>query len=179
VTRQSSRRQLLRDSLALAGLGLLSGCELTRLPWQAAKVHRIGFLAVGSREGRAHLIEGLLKGLREHDYVVGENIVIEYRFSEDRDDRLPALAAELVDLKVDLIVASGTPASFAAKQATSTISLVMGALAANPVETGLVASLARPGGNVTGMTSMASQLSGKRLELLKEIVPDLARVAVF
>jgi putative ABC transport system substrate-binding protein len=103
---------------------------------------------------------------------------IEYRFSDDRDDRLPELAAELVDLKVKLILASGTPASFAAKQATSTISIVS-VSAANPVETGLIASLARPGGNVTGMSMMSSQLGGKRLELLKAIVPGLGQVAVF
>jgi putative ABC transport system substrate-binding protein len=176
-TRRHSRRQVLQGSLALAGFSLLSGCE--RTGQQAAKVPRIGFLAVGSREGRAFMIEGFLQGLREHGYVEGQNIVIEYRFSENRNDRLPELAAELVALKVALIVASGTPASFAAKQATSTIPIVMGGLAANPIETGLVASLARPGGNVTGMSLMSSQLSGKRLELLKEIVPELARVAVF
>jgi putative ABC transport system substrate-binding protein len=125
------------------------------------------------------LIDGFLQGLRERGYVEGQNIIIEYRFSEDRNDRLPELAAELVNLKVELIVASGTPASFAAKKATSTIPIVMGNLAADPVETGLVASLAHPGGNVTGMSSMTSQLGGKRLALLKEIVPGLARVAVF
>jgi len=174
--RRDSRRQFLQCSLALAGISLLSGCEKSPSP---ATVPRIGFLAVGSRDGRAFLIEGLLQGLREHGYVEGQNIVIEYRFSEDRNDRLPALAAELVNLKVELIVASGTPASFAAKEATSTIPIVMGGISANPVETGLVASLARPGGNVTGMSMMSSQLSGKRLELLKAIVPGLERVAVF
>jgi ABC-type uncharacterized transport system substrate-binding protein len=172
-----SRRQLLQGSMALAGFSLLSGCEM---PGQrAAKVRRIGFLAVGSREGRAFLIEGLLQGLREHGYVEGQNIVIEYRFSEGRNDRLPDLAAELVARKVELILASGSPASFAAKQATSTIPIVMGSLNADPVETGLIASLARPGGNITGITEMAPQLSGKRLQLLKEIVPGLSRVAVF
>jgi len=172
-----SRRQFLRGSLALAGISLLLGCE--RPGPQAPKVPRVGFLAVGSREGRAFLIEGFLQGLREHGYVVGQNLVIDYRFSEDRHERLPELAAELVHLQVDLILASGTPASFAAKQATSTIPIVMGSLAADPVETGLVASLARPGGNITGMREMAAQLGGKRLELLKETVPGLSRVAVF
>jgi len=173
-----SRRQLLQGSLTLAGISLLSGCEMPGQ--QAAKVPRIGYLAVGSREGfRALLIEGFRQGLREHGYVEGQNIAIEYRFSEDKNDRLPALAAELVALKVKLILASGTPASFAAKQATSTIPIVMGGLAANPVDTGLVASLARPGGNITGMSMMTSQLAGKRLELLKKIVPGLSRVAVF
>jgi putative ABC transport system substrate-binding protein len=175
--RSHSRRQFLQGSVVLAGFSLLSGREVGGQ--QAAKVPRIGFLAVGSREGRAFLIEGFLQGLREHGYVEGQNIVIEYRFSEDRNDRLPALAAELVAMKVRLILASGTPASFAAKQATSTIPIVMGGIAADPVETGLVASLARPGGNITGMSMMTSQLGGKRLELLKRTVPALARVAVF
>jgi len=172
-----SRRQLLQGGVVAAGFSLVSGREVAGQP--AANAPRIGFLAVGSREGfRTVLIEGLLRGLRERGYIEGQNIVIEYRFSEDRNDRLPALAAELVALKVKLIVASGTPASFAAKQATSTIPIVMGALAANPVETGLVASLARPGGNITGMTMMISDLGGKRLELLKAIVPGLSLVAV-
>ena len=174
--RRDSRRQFLQCSLALVGISLLSGCEKSPSP---SKVPRIGFLAVGSREGRGFLIEGLLQGLREQGYVEGQNIVIEYRFSNDRNDRLPELAAELINLKVELIVASGTPASFAAKQATSTIPIVLAGLAANPVETGLIASLARPGGNVTGMSMMSSQLGGKRLELLKAIVPGLTLVAVF
>jgi putative tryptophan/tyrosine transport system substrate-binding protein len=171
------RRQLLQVGLALVGIGLLPGWEAPELA--AEKVPRIGFLAVGSREGRAFVIEGFLQGLREHGYVVGQSIVIEYRFSEGQNDRLPGLAAELVNLKVDLILASGSPASFAAKQATSTIPIVMGSLAADPVETGLIVSLARPGGNITGMTEMAAQLGGKRLELLKQTVPSLSRVAVF
>jgi putative ABC transport system substrate-binding protein len=125
------------------------------------------------------VIEGFLLGLRERGYVEGQNIVIEYRFSEGRNDRLPELAAELVNLKVKLILASGSPASFAAKEATRTIPIVMGSLAANPVETGLIASLARPGGNITGMTEMASELGAKRLQLLTQTVPGLSRVAVF
>jgi len=175
--RSHSRRQFLQGSVVLAGFSLLPGREAGGQ--QAAKVPRIGFLAVGSREGRAFLIEGFLQGLREHGYVEGQNIAIEYRFSEDRNDRLPALAAELVAMKVQLILASGTPASFAAKQATSTIPIVMGGIAADPIETGLVASLARPGGNITGMSMMTSPLGGKRLELLKRTVPGLTRVAVF
>src|SRR6266511_1221480 len=144
--KRQSRRQFLQGSLALAGISLLSGCGMPPLPGQqAAKVPRIGFLAVGSREGRAFLIEGFLQGLREHGYTEGQNILIEYRFSEDRDERLPQLAAELVDLKVVLILASGAPASFAAKRATGTIPIVMGGIATDPVETGLVASLAHPG----------------------------------
>jgi len=168
-----SRRRLLQGALALALSSFLSGCE------KPGKAPRIGFLAVGSREGRAFVIEGFLLGLRERGYVEGQNIVIEYRFSEGRNDRLPELAAELVNLKVKLILASGSPASFAAKEATRTIPIVMGSLAANPVETGLIASLARPGGNITGMTEMASELGAKRLQLLTQTVPDLSRVAVF
>jgi putative tryptophan/tyrosine transport system substrate-binding protein len=177
---RQSRRQLLQTGLAFAGLGLLSGCGALSLPGQQpTKIPRIGFLATGSREGRAFLVEGFLQGLREHGYEEGRDILIEYRFSDDQDERLPALAAELVGLKVDLILASGTPASLAAQQATSSIPIVMGSLAANPVETGFITSLARPGGNITGMTSMTSQLSGKQLELLKATVPGLSRVAVF
>jgi len=163
--------------VALIAISLLCGCDT---PGQhAAKVPRIGFLAVGSREGRAFLIEGFLQGLREHGYVEGRNILIEYRFSDGRNERLPNLAVELVTLKVDLILASGSPASLAASQATRTIPIVMGSLAADPIETGLIVSLARPGGNITGMTEMAAQLGGKRLELLKQVVPTLSRVAVF
>ena len=106
--RLHSRRQLLQGSLALAGIGILSGCEMPGQP--ATKARRIGFLAVGSREGRAFMIDGFLQGLRERGYVEGQNIVIEYRFSDDRNDRLPELAAELVGLKVEVILASGTPA---------------------------------------------------------------------
>src|SRR5262245_7953291 len=168
---------LVRVVVALIVISLLCGCEM---PGQrAAKVPRIGFLAVGSREGRAFVIEGFLLGLREQGYVEGRNIAIEYRFSEGRNERLPELAGELIAAKVDLIVASGSPASFAASQATRTIPIVMGSLAADPIETGLIASLARPGGNITGMTEMAAQLGAKRLELLAEIVPGISRVAVF
>jgi putative ABC transport system substrate-binding protein len=167
------RRRLLQCGLALAVLSLLSGCE------KPAKEPRIGFLAVGSREGRAFLIEGFLQGLREHGYVEGRNIVVEYRFSADRNDRLPDLAAELIALKVDLIIASGSPASFAAKKATDTIPIVMPSLNADPVATGLITSLARPGGNITGITEMAPQLAGKRLQLLQDTLPTLSRVAVF
>jgi putative ABC transport system substrate-binding protein len=177
VVHHHSRRQLLQGGVILTGFSLVSVCRVAGQ--QTAKVPRIGFLAVGSREGRAFMIEGFLRGLREQGYVEGQNIVIEYRFSGDRNDRLPALAAELVAMKVQLILASGTPASFAAREATSTIPIVMGGIAADPVETGLVASLARPGGNITGMSMMTAPLGGKRLELLKRTVPGLARVAVF
>ena len=174
---EHSRRQFLRGGAAVAAFSLLPPHEVDAQ--SAGRIPRIGFLAVGSRQGRAFMIEGFRQGLRERGYVEGQNLTIEYRFSEDRNDRLPALAAELVALKVQLIVASGTPASFAARDATSTIPIVMGGIAADPVATGLIASLARPGGNITGMTMMSPQLSGKRLEILKETVPRLTRVAVF
>jgi ABC-type uncharacterized transport system substrate-binding protein len=124
MRRRDGRRRLLWGGLVLAGLGLVSGCEVT--DQRTATVPRIGFLAVGTRDGRAFVIDGLLQGLREHGYVEGQSIVIEYRFSEGRNDRLPELAAELVNLKVALIVASGSPASFAAKRATDTIPIVRG-----------------------------------------------------
>jgi putative tryptophan/tyrosine transport system substrate-binding protein len=174
------RRCFLQGGLALTGLTMLSGCGVLPLAsHQAARVPRIGFLAVGTREGRAPQIAGLLQGLRDLGYEEGKTLQIEYRFSEDRNERLPELAAELVALRVDLIVASGSPASFAARDATTTIPIVMGSLAADPVETGLIQSLAHPGGNITGMTEMTSQLSVKWLELLKEVVPGLTRVAAF
>jgi putative ABC transport system substrate-binding protein len=119
----------------------------------------------------------LLQGLRDLGYVEGQNLVFEWRYSEGKAERLPSLAAELARLNVDLIVAISTPAALAAKHATQTIPIVM-VYVADPVATGLVASLARPGGNLTGGSDMATELSAKRLELLKEAVPTLSRVAV-
>src|SRR5215212_10057574 len=146
--RRQTRRELLHGTLALASLSVCSGCGIPSLLWsQTARIPRIGYLAVGTREGvRAATVQGFLGGLGEHGYDEGRNILIEYRFSGDRNELLPALAAELVDLEVDLIVAAGTPASVAAKQSTGTIPIVMGALASHPVELGFVASLNRPGG---------------------------------
>jgi putative ABC transport system substrate-binding protein len=123
-------------------------------------------------------IEAFRQGLRELGYVEGKNIVIEWRSTEDKPDRLPALATELVSLKVDVIVTGGPSATRAAKGATSTIPIVM-STDPDPVANGFVASLARPGGNITGLATLAPELSGKRLELLKETVPKLSRVAVF
>jgi putative tryptophan/tyrosine transport system substrate-binding protein len=171
------RRDLLRGSLALAGLGLLSGCGMLPSPGEPRAIARtIGFLATGPREGRAHLIAAFLEGLRERDFVEGRHFAMVYRFAA-RGDEFPRLAADLVELKVDVILASGTPASIAAKHSTTTIPIVMGG-SGDPVATGLVASHARPGGNVTGMSLLSPQVMGKRLELLKEVVPGLARVAV-
>ena len=142
---------------------------------QPTKMPRIGFLGGTSPNERS---EAFRQGLRELGYLEGKNIVIEWRHHEGKLDRLPALAAELVRLKVDIIITVGAPAARAAKEATVTIPIVMMQVG-DPVGSGFVASLARPGGNITGLSSLAPELSGKRLELLKEIVPRLARVAVF
>ena len=146
---------------------------------QPGKVHRIGFLGTASASDFAYarLIESFRQGLRDLGYEEGKNIVIEYRWAEGRAERLPDLAAELVRLKVDVIVSHGTPGPLAAKHATSTIPIVMTS-AGDPVGSGLVASLARPGGNVTGLNLLAPELGGKRLQLLKEVVPGVSRVAV-
>jgi putative ABC transport system substrate-binding protein len=161
----------------MAGLGLLSGCGIS-VPFsrRPAKMPVVGFLALGTYEARAPLIEGFRQGLRNLGYDEGHTIAIEYRFAES-GDQLADRAAELVGLKVDVILASGTPASVAAKNATSTIPIVMGS-GGDPVATGLVASLARPGGNITGMSLIVPQVSGKRLELLKAVLPGLGRVGV-
>ncbi len=144
---------------------------------QPAKIPRIGYLEAVSPSIGAVRSEAFRQGLRELGYVEGKNIVTEYRYAEGKRDRLPALAAELVRLKVDVIVTAGASATRAAKKATSTIPIVM-AQDSDPVGKGIVASLARPGGNITGLSTLAPEISGKQLELLKEIVPKLSRVAV-
>jgi putative ABC transport system substrate-binding protein len=140
------------------------------------KVYRIGYLAVNPPP--AHLWDALLDGLREHGYSEGRNLVFERRFSEGHAERFPELATELVRLRVDCILVPTTPAALAAKYATQTIPIVIWA-AIDPVGAGLVASLARPGGNITGLSTQSAELEGKRLELLKEVVPQVSRVAVF
>jgi putative ABC transport system substrate-binding protein len=161
-------------------LGILAlGIPLTPLTTAAqpsANVPRIGYLFPGPR-GFWLSIEAFQRGLRELNYVEGQNIAIEYRFAEGNPEQLPELAAELVRMRVDVIVADGTQAALAAKHATTTIPIVMRGVT-DPVQSGLVTSLARPGGNITGATTLAADLSGKRLELLKEIVPNLSRIAV-
>jgi len=152
---------------------------------QAGKVHRIGFLSPSSRSDPERLaspfgergLAAFRQGLRDLGYVEGQNIAIEYRWAEGRFERLPDLAAELVRLKVDVIVSVVTQATLAAKNATGTIPIVLVA-AGDPLGSGLVANLARPGGNVTGPSSMYGDLAGKQLELLKETVPKVSRVAV-
>ncbi|MBI3374115.1 MAG: ABC transporter substrate-binding protein [Betaproteobacteria bacterium] len=143
----------------------------------AAKMHRIGFLGPTSAAGIEKRLEGLRVGLREFGYVEGKNLVVEFRWAEGKYDRLPELAAELVRLKVELIVTHATPGSRAAKQATTTIPIVI-ATVGDAVATGLVASLARPGGNITGLSDFNAGLITKRLQLLREIVPSASCLAV-
>ena len=146
---------------------------------QAKKVPRIGYLSSSDAASESNRFEAIRLALRELGYIEGQNIATEYRYAEGKQDRLPGLAAELVRLKVDIIViAGGTIPIRAAKNATKTIPIVMSGGGADPVEAGLVESLARPGGNVTGITNISGELGGKRLELLKEAVPKVARVAV-
>ena len=163
----------------LAGTGaVLLAAPLAADAQQAGKVPRIGFLSLTSPSDRPPLLDAFRQGLRELGWVEGQNIVIDYRYAEGRVDRLPDLAAELVRLKVDLIVSWGTQGVTAAKNATETIPIVMIAVR-DPVGTGLMASLARPGGNVTGVSGYAGlEIVAKQLELLKETVPKIRRVAI-
>jgi putative ABC transport system substrate-binding protein len=154
-------------------LGLCGSAEAQ----QPTKIPRIGFLNAVSPSAVSVRIEAFRQGLRELGYVEGKNMVIEYRYAEGKLDRLPALAAELVRLKVDIIVSAGPQSTRAAKEATVTIPIVMG-FDNDPVGSGLVASLARPGGNITGLSTLSPEISGKQLELLKEMVPKLSRVAL-
>jgi putative ABC transport system substrate-binding protein len=142
---------------------------------QPARIHRIGILSISGSVFPAR-VEAFRRRLRELGYIEGQNIVFEYRYAEGKQDRYPELAAELVRLKVDVLVTAGTPAARAAKNATATIPIVF-AGASDPVGTGIVSSLAQPGGNITGLSLMAPDLDGKRLELLKEAFPKVARVA--
>jgi putative ABC transport system substrate-binding protein len=167
-----------RKITGLALTALLFALSVSAQAQQQTKFSRIGFLSANSLEAMSARTEAFRQGLRERGYVEEKNIVIEWRYAEGKLDRLPALASELVRLKVDVIVTEGTTATRFAKEATSTIPIVMGQ-DPDPVGTGFVASLARPGGNITGLSRLAPELSGKQLELLKESVPKLFRVAVF
>jgi putative tryptophan/tyrosine transport system substrate-binding protein len=146
---------------------------------QPKKVSRLGYLSNTDAATDSPRADGIRLALRELGYIEGQNIAIEYRYAEGKNDRLPELAADLVHLKVDIIVvAAGDVAIQAAKNATKTIPIVLGGTGSDPVRAGFVESLARPGGNVTGVTRLSRALGGKRLELLKEAVPKLSRVAV-
>jgi ABC-type uncharacterized transport system substrate-binding protein len=144
---------------------------------QQRKVFRIGFLDNSTASGSAVFLQAFRQELSKLGWIEGKNISIEYRFAEHKQERLPELAADLVRLKVDLIVVSGIPSAFAAKKATTTIPIVM-TTGGNPVGQGLVASLARPGGNVTGLATLSPELITKRLEILKDAIPKLARVGL-
>jgi putative ABC transport system substrate-binding protein len=157
--------------------GSLLAAPLAAAAQPAGKVWRIGYLDQGSSARSTLYADGLRQGLRDLGWVEGRNIAVEVRFAEGKTDLLPALAAELVRLKVDLIVTSTTPAALAAKQATTTIPIVIG-FAADPVGSGIVASLARPGGNITGWTHSGLELRAKYLEFLKEAVPEATRFGV-
>ena len=164
-----------REFIGLVG-GAAVGWPVAANAQQAAKVARIGYLSP-NLAASPHLRDAFLQGLRDLGYVEGRNLVIEYRDAEDKLERFPALAAELVALKVDVLVAPTTPAALAAKQVTRTIPIVFPA-ASDPVTSGLVTSFARPGGNVTGLSFFSPELVGKCLELLKQAVPGVSRVAV-
>ena len=173
-----SRRHFLQGSLALAGSGFLAGCGLaSALVPQRSKPPRYGYLSLSALKNLPTRTEAFQEGLRELGYVEGQNIIGEYRFA-DQLEQLPDLVRELVNQPVDTIVAVGTPAIQAARGGTSTIPIIM-AWSGDPVRIGVVNSLAHPGGNVTGLSSLAPQVSARRLQLLKEAVPGLSRVAVF
>jgi putative ABC transport system substrate-binding protein len=177
--RQKHGRELIRKKFfGLALCAMLLALSLSAAAQQPTKVPRIGFLLAVPPSTISARIEAFRQGLRALGYVEGKNIVIEWRSSEGKADRLPALAAELVRLNVDVIVSGGPPPTRVAKQATATIPIVMG-YDDDPIGSGFVESLARPGGNITGLATLAAQISGKQIELLKEIVPKLSRVAVF
>jgi putative tryptophan/tyrosine transport system substrate-binding protein len=164
----------------LAGAATTLALPLAAEAQEAGKVYRIGILygVTGFDPSADPTERALVEGLREHGYVIGQNLVIELRSAYGQWERLPELAAELVRIPVDLILVPGQRQARVAKEATATIPIVFGALYGDPVQMGLVGSLARPGGNVTGTTAVSSLLGGKRLELLKETLPKLARVAV-
>ena len=144
---------------------------------QTGKLYSIGFLTAGTSGAGTPYLPAFVDGLRQFGRIEGKNVVIEYRFAENRVERLPELVTELIRLKVDVIVAAGTLAPLAARQATTTIPIVMTS-GGDPLGSGLVASLAQPGGNVTGLSLMVSDIAGKRIELLKELLPRTSRVAV-
>jgi len=162
--------------VAALALGMLAA-PLAVGAQQARQVARVGYLGATAAGASPHVVEAFRQSLREQGYVEGQNLAIEFRWAEGRADRFPALAAELVSLAVDVIFAPTTPAALAAKDATTTIPIVF-VLVGDPVGTGLVQSLARPGGTITGTALLSPEVNEKRLELLKETVPGLSRVAV-
>jgi ABC-type uncharacterized transport system substrate-binding protein len=176
VNNLKSKIRNLKWAGLLALLFLLAGWAGIADAQQAKKIPLVGFLVPGSHSSYSARIEAFRQSLRDLGYIEGQNIIIEYRYAEGKFDRLPDLASEMVQLKVNVIVTGDTPAIQAVKNTTSTIPIVMGNVA-DAVASGLVASLARPGGNITGLTTLAPDLDGKRLELVKEILAKGARVA--
>ena len=166
-----------REFLALLGGAGIAASDPARAQ-PAGKVRRIGFMGNSTETLEANLVAPFRKALRDLGYVEGRDIVIEYRWAEGDYERFPALVAELIAANVDVIVTAGTPAALAVKKATNTVPLVMVAVG-DPVGTGIVPNLARPGGNITGLSSIAPDLEGKRLGLLREVVPNLSHVAFF
>src|SRR5712671_879911 len=163
-----------REFITLLG-GAVSLPLAARAQQPAGRVYRVGYLSIGSREQTLHFIKAFEDGLRSLGYRVGENVTIEYRFANGEMERLPANVADVVRLGVDIIVATSNPITVAAMKATTTIPIVM-TVSVDPVSTGLIASLARPGGNVTGFAvDTGSEIFGKRFELLKETLPNLSR----
>jgi putative tryptophan/tyrosine transport system substrate-binding protein len=158
--------------------GIVAAWPLAARAQQPAKIPRIGFLGNSTATMEANLIGPLRDGLRELGYEEGRNVIIEFRWADGKYDQFPALVAELLAAKVDVIITAGTPATLAIKKATSTVPLVFIAVG-DPVGTGVVPNLGRPGGNITGLSSIAPDLEGKRLELLREVVPKLSHVAFF
>jgi putative tryptophan/tyrosine transport system substrate-binding protein len=168
----------MRNKILYLGLGaMLFALCVPAQAQQPKKVLRIGYLSSGSPSTNLGDLQAFLQGLRELGYVEGKNVLIEYKWAEGKFERTPEMAEELVRLKVDIIIAPNSAIARAAKKATTTIPIVM-ANAGNPFGEGLVANLAHPGGNVTGLTNLSQELSGKRLELLKQIFPTLVRAAV-
>jgi putative tryptophan/tyrosine transport system substrate-binding protein len=177
MTKESLGLTLSPLLLALCSVNaLLFALSIPATAQQAVKVPRIGYLSAGFSSPKPARTEAFRQGLRDLGYVEGQNILIEYRYAEGKLGRLPGLAAELLRLNVDLIFAYSTPAARVVKEATTTIPVVT--VSADPVRNGFVASLARPGGNITGLANLTPELAGKRLELLKEVVPKISRVAV-
>lgn len=166
----------LRLGVLVVALGVLAASAAAHAQ-PTGKVPRIGFLGNSTEALEANLIGPFREGLREHGYVDGRSAVIEYRWAEGKYDRFPTLIAQLIDAKVDVIVTAGTPATLALKKATASIPVVMIAVG-DPVGNGIVPSLSHPGGNITGLTSIAQELEGKRLELLREVVPGVSHVGV-
>jgi putative ABC transport system substrate-binding protein len=164
-----------RQFMALIGAGV--ALPLSVHAQYTGKVYRIGFLGNSTAVLESNLVGPFRDGLRELGYQEGRNVAIEYRWAEGKYERFPSLVAELIASKVDVIVTAGTPATLAVKKATPSIPLVMVAVG-DPIGTGIVASLGQPGGNITGLSSIAPELEGKRLELLREIIPKLSHIAV-